>query len=195
MKRLAAALLLSFGLVATLVAAQAPSSKPLDIYVVDTEGGKAALFVSPTGQSLLIDSGNPGGRDTDRIMEVVNQAGLKQIDFLISTHYHGDHVGGLTELVKRIPVGTFIDHGPSVEPKEQVQGFQAAYAELYGKAKHMVVKPGDKVPITGLDWRIVTSAGKALKTPLAPGTAKPNPACAGVTPKDASPTDDNAQSV
>ena len=194
MKRLAAALLLSFALAATLVAAQAPSSKPLDIYVVDTEGGKAALFVSPTGQSLLIDSGNPGGRDTDRIMEVVNQAGLKQIDFLISTHYHGDHVGGLTELVKRIPVGTFIDHGPSVEPKEQVQGFQAAYAELYGKAKHMVAKPGDKVPITGLDWRIVTSAGKALKTPL-PGGGKPNPECAKFTPKEMSNEDDNGQSV
>ena len=194
MKRLAAALLLSLALAATLVAAQAPSSKPLDIYVVDTEGGKAALFVSPTGQSLLIDSGNPGGRDTDRIMEVVNQAGLKQIDFLISTHYHGDHVGGLTDLVKRIPVGTFIDHGPSVEPKEQVQGFQAAYAELYGKAKHMVVKPGDKVPITGLDWRIVTSAGKALKTPL-PGGGKPNPECAKFTPKEMSNEDDNGQSV
>ena len=194
MKRLAAALLLSFALAATLVAAQAPSSKPLDIYVVDTEGGKAALFVSPTGQSLLIDSGNPGGRDTDRIMEVVNLAGLKQIDFLISTHYHGDHVGGLTELVKRIPVGTFIDHGPSVEPKEQVQGFQAAYAELYGKAKHMVAKPGDKVPITGLDWRIVTSAGKALKTPL-PGGGKPNPECAKFTPKEMSNEDDNGQSV
>jgi beta-lactamase superfamily II metal-dependent hydrolase len=194
MKRLAAALLLSLALAATLVAAQAPSSKPLDIYVVDTEGGKAALFVSPTGQSLLIDSGNPGGRDTDRIMEVVNQAGLKQIDFLISTHYHGDHVGGLTELVKRIPVGTFIDHGPSVEPKEQVQGFQAAYAELYGKAKHMVAKPGDKVPITGLDWRIVTSAGKALKTPL-PGGGKPNPECAKFTPKEMSSEDDNGQSV
>ena len=194
MKRLAAALLLSFALAATLVAAQAPSSKPLDIYAVDTEGGKASLFVSPTGQSLLIDSGNPGGRDTDRIMEVVNQAGLKQIDFLISTHYHDDHVGGLTELVKRIPVGTFVDHGPSVEPKEQVQGFQAAYAELYGKAKHMVAKPGDKVPITGLDWRIVTSAGKALKTPL-PGGGKPNPECAKFTPKEMSNEDDNGQSV
>ena len=141
--------------------------------------------MSPTGQSLLIDSGNPGGRDTDRIMEAVNQAGLKQIDFLISTHYHVDHIGGMAELVKRIPVGTFIDHGPSVEREEQVQGFQAAYAELYGKAKHMVVKPGDKIPITGLDWRIVTAAGKALKTPL-PGGGKPNPECAAFTPKEIS---------
>jgi competence protein ComEC len=193
MKR-AAALLPSFVLASTLVAAQAPSTRPLDIYVVDTEGGKAALFVSPTGQSLLIDSGNPGGRDTDRIMEVVNQAGLKQIDFLISTHYHVDHIGGLPELVKRIPVGTFIDHGPSVEPREQVQGFQATYAELYGKAKHLVVKPGDKVPITGLDWRIVTSAGQALKTPL-PGGGKPNPECAKFTPKEMNNEDDNGQSV
>ena len=66
-----------------------------------------------------------------------------------------------------------------------MQGFQAAYAELYGKAKHIVVKPGDKVPITGLDWRIVTSAGKVLKTPL-PGGGKPNPACATFTPKEIS---------
>jgi beta-lactamase superfamily II metal-dependent hydrolase len=194
MNRLAAALLPSFVSAVTLVAAQAPSTKPLDLYVVDTEGGKAALFVSPTGQSLLIDSGNPGGRDTDRIMEVVNQAGLKQIDFLISTHYHVDHIGGLAELVKRIPVGTFIDHGPSVEPREQVQGFQATYAELYGKAKHMVAKPGDKVPITGLDWRIVTSAGQALKTPL-PGGGKPNPECAQFTAKEMSNEDDNGQSI
>src|SRR5215212_10696889 len=92
-------------------AAQGTGTKPLQIYVVDTEGGKAALWVSPTGQSLLIDTGNPGGRDTDRIMEAVTDAGLKQIDYLISTHYHGDHIGGLQELAKRIPIGHYIDHG------------------------------------------------------------------------------------
>jgi beta-lactamase superfamily II metal-dependent hydrolase len=175
-------------------AAQGTGAKALRIYVVDTEGGKAALWVSPTGQSLLIDSGNPGGRDTDRIMEAVNDAGLKQIDYLISTHYHGDHIGGLQELAKRIPIGHYIDHGPSVEPREQIQAFRQAYEELYGKARHTVVKPGDRVPITGLDWRIVTSAGAAIKSPL-PGGGKPNPACAGFTPKNASPDDDNGQSV
>src|SRR4051812_27927268 len=158
MTRLSTALFSALALGATLVA-QTPAAKPLDIYVVDTEGGKAALFVSPTGQSLLIDSGNPGGRDTDRLMAAVTEAGLKQIDYLISTHYHVDHIGGMAELVKRIPVGTFIDHGPSVEEREQVQGFAASYAEMYGKAKHLVVKPGDKLPITGLDWRIVTAGG------------------------------------
>ena len=105
MKRLSAALLPRWPL-RHVRGGAGQASKPLDIYVVDTEGGKAALFVSPTGQSLLIDSGNPGGRDTDRIMAAVNEAGLKQIDFLISTHYHVDHIGGMAELVKRIPVGT-----------------------------------------------------------------------------------------
>ena len=78
--------------------AQAPpaakAGKTLEIYVADTEGGKAALFVSPTGQTLLIDSGNPGERDLTRIMAMIGDAGVKQIDYLISTHYHVDHIGG-----------------------------------------------------------------------------------------------------
>jgi len=195
MKRLVAVAFSLVALTGPLTAQRAGApGKALEIYVVDTEGGKAALWVSPSGQSLLIDSGNPGDRDLNRIMAAISDAGLKQIDFLISTHYHGDHIGGLVELAKRIPIGHYIDHGPTVETRQQVTGFDAAYAELYGKARHTVAKPGDKIPITGLDWRIVTSAGKALKTPL-PGGGKTNPACAGVPTKDPSPTDDNGQSV
>lgn len=195
MKRASLVLVTTLAVCAPLGAQRgAAPPKPVQVYVVDTEGGKAALWISPTGQSLLIDSGNPGNRDLDRIMAAVNDAGLKQIDFLISTHYHIDHIGGMQELAKRIPIAHYVDHGPSVEEREQVQGFQAAYAELYGKAMHTVVKPGDKVPITGLDWRIVSAAGGVLKTPL-PGGGKPNPACAGMAPKEASPTDENAMSV
>jgi len=194
MKRLAMTTAAIVALTCALGAQRGTSAKPLDIYVVDTEGGKAALWVTPAGQSVLIDSGNPGNRDLDRLMAAIKDAGVKQIDFLISTHYHVDHIGGLQELAKQIPIAHFIDHGPDVEPREQVQGFQAAYAELYGKAKHTVAKPGDKIPVTGLDWRIATSAGNVLKTPL-PGAGKPNPACAGVQPKEMSPTDDNGQSV
>ncbi len=173
---------------------RAAAVKPLVVYVVDTEGGKAALYVSPSGESLLIDSGNPGGRDTDRIMAAVADAGLTKIDYLLSTHYHVDHIGGIQELAKRIPIGTFIDHGPSVEEREQVAGFQQAYAELYGKAKHLVVKPGDRIPIAGLDWRIVTAGGNVLKAPL-PGGGRPNPACAVFTPKEITNDPENAQSV
>ena len=92
----------------------------LDIYTVDVEGGNATLFVAPSGQSLLIDTGNFGPeasvRDAERIMAAAKDAGLTQIDHLITTHWHGDHFGGMAELAKRIPIRDFIDHGPNVQP-------------------------------------------------------------------------------
>src|SRR3954463_6348365 len=168
-KTLAAALLAS-ALTIPAIAAEGT----LKIVSIDMEGGGGTLFVTPEGKSLLIDTGWPGGagllpspdgaqNSADRIAAAAKKLGLSKIDYLLITHYHLDHVGGVQELVKRIPVGTFVDHGPTVEGpvsttlREQVPGFQAAYAELYGKAKHQVVKPGDLIPITGLTWRIVTS--------------------------------------
>src|SRR5207302_5775260 len=94
----------------------AESSKHLQIYFVDVEGGQATLVVSPSGESLLIDTGWPGyeGRDADRILAAAHQAGLKQIDYVLITHYHRDHVGGVPQLVDGIKVGTFVDHGPNL---------------------------------------------------------------------------------
>jgi competence protein ComEC len=183
-----AALVLAVGLGAA-VWPQGKAAKPLDIWVVDVEGGKAALFVTPSGESVLLDSGWPGfdGRDPDRIMAAIADAGVKRIDYMLSTHYHVDHVGGLQELAKRIPIVTYVDHGPTVEGplttlREQVQGFWEAYGQLHGAAKRLVVRPGDRLPVTGLEWRIVTSAGDVLKKPLA-GGGKPNPACTNFTPR------------
>ena len=193
--RLALAFLLVFAWLPGVSGAQAQSAKTLDVYFIDTEGGLAALYVSPTHESLLIDTGNPGGRDTDRIMEAINAAGVKQIDHLILTHYHVDHVGGLTELAKRIPIKHYIDHGPTVEPREQVANFQKTYADLYAQAQHTVAKPGDKIPFGGVDVAVVTSAGQVLKKAL-PGGGKPNAACADFKPRDESHIDpENPQSV
>jgi competence protein ComEC len=189
------AFLLMAALSAAAGNAQTKASKTLDMYFIDTEGGLSALYVSPTGESLLIDTGNPGGRDTDRIMTVLDKAGVKQIDHLILTHYHVDHVGGLEELAKRISIKHFIDHGPTSEPREQVPGFQAMYAEMNSKVKHTVAKPGDKIPVAGLSVTVVTSDGEVLKTPL-PGAGKLNPACASFEPRDESRVDpDNVHSV
>ncbi len=183
-----------------VLAGQTKPAKPLEIYVVDPEGGKEALWVTPAGQAILIDTGSPGGRDTDRIMDVINELGIKKLDILLSTHYHVDHVGGLQELLKRIPVDHFYDHGETIEDglnghqKEQVPGFQAWYFPMVAKAPRTVLKPGDRIPVTGLDWRIVTSAGKVLKTPL-PGAGKPNPLCAGAQRRTVTQDPEDGQSV
>lgn len=188
-------LTLGLALVSALATAQNQPSKTFDMYVIDTEGGHAVLYVSPTGESLLEDTGNPGTRDPDRIMEAIHAAGVTQIDHLILTHYHVDHVGGLAELAKRIPIKHFIDHGATVEAREQVPDFQKSYAELYNAAKHTVVKPGDSIPFAGVDATVVTAAGQVIKTPL-PGGGKPNPACADFKTRDETHVDpENPQSV
>lgn len=187
------AVVLGIIVASVLLAGQTGGSRTLDVYVADTEGGKAAVFVAPSGETVLIDSGNPGARDGDRIMAMIEQAGVKQVDHLISTHYHVDHIGGMSELAKRIPIRHYLDHGPTVEPQEQVANFQQTYAGLYGAATHTVVKPGDRVPVAGLDWRIVTAGGQAIKDAL-PGGGQANADCATFTRKD-SPKDENGQSV
>ena len=157
----------------------------LDIYVIDVEGGNATLFVSPSGESLLMDTGNvpPGAvRDAGRIMAAAKDAGLTQIDHLIVTHWHGDHFGGLAELAPQIPIREFIDHGPNVQPGQAADDFlQKTYPRLIANAKHTVAKPGDKIHLAGVDVVVVASAGEVIKTPL-PGAGRPNPYCADFKP-------------
>src|SRR6266542_1990193 len=146
---------------AALQSAQAPANaKALDIYFIDTEGGQATLYVPPSGQTLLVDTGNAGERDLGRILQVLEIAGVKQIDHLFLTHYHGDHYGGLPELSKRIPIKHFYDHGESVElDRPNIAAFAEIYADLVSKSPHTVVKPGDKIELAGTDITVVTSAG------------------------------------
>src|SRR5207249_3921727 len=183
-----------------VVAAFGAASKTLDIYVVDVEGGNATLFVAPSGESLLIDTGNGGAaaaRDASRIMAAMKDAGVQQLDHLITTHWHGDHFGGMAELASRVTIKEFIDHGGNVQPAQAVDDFlQKTYPQLYAKAKHTVVKPGDKIPVAGLDWRIVASGGEHIAGPLsgAPGAGKPNPYCSAFKPQEADNTE-NARSV
>src|SRR5438128_7601947 len=140
------------------------AAQTLNIYYIDTEGGQATLFVAPSGETLLVDTGNPGGRDTDRIMLAVADAGVKQIDHLVLTHYHGDHSGGMAELIKRIPVKHFYDHGPIAEGDRASGTFMETYPQIYATGVRTVAKPGDKLAIAGLDVTFVSSGGQVLKT-------------------------------
>jgi competence protein ComEC len=176
------ALILAISAIASVPSsAQTRPSATLDVYVIDVEGGNSTLFVSPSRESLLIDTGNAGAaaaRDAGRIVEAINDAGMRQIDHLITTHWHGDHFGGMAELAAKVPIREFIDHGPNVQPGEAADTFlQKTYPQLFANAKHTVAKAGDRIPMAGLDIRVVTSAGQTIQTPL-PGAGKPNPYCA-----------------
>ena len=174
--------LLSLFLPPVALAVPAPESrKTLQIYFVDVEGGQATLFVTPEGQSLLIDTGWPGndGRDADRIVAAAKLAGITKIDYVLITHFHDDHVGGVPQLVARIPVGTFIDHGENRETTNAptVQDWKAYQQVLgTGKFKRITAKPGDLLPIQGMRVSVVSSDGALIDKPL-PGAGAENSAC------------------
>jgi competence protein ComEC len=158
-----------------------PEPKPLEIYFVDVEGGQATLFVTPAGQSLLFDTGWPGnaGRDADRIVAAAKKAGLSKIDFVLLTHYHVDHAGGAPQLLAKIPVGTFIDHGVNREPDDQPteQSWENYQKLISGhNVKRTIAKVGDILPIEGLRAEIVSADGVLLQK-LLPGAGAQNPAC------------------
>jgi competence protein ComEC len=164
--------------------AQGAAGGKLRVYFIDVEGGQSTLFVTPAGKSLLIDTGWPDNnfRDADRIVAAAKNAGLKRIDYVLITHYHDDHVGGVPQLVQRIPVSTFIVHGPNRElDKGTERGFAAFQKVLTDtKAKVIVAKPGDRLPIgeraDGLDVTVISADGKVIQTPL-PGAGEPNAFC------------------
>ena len=176
------AAVLSFGLsAASWAAPAAQKGKDLHIYFVDVEGGQATLFVTPAGQSLLIDTGWPGndGRDADRIVATAKKAGLSKIDYVLITHFHDDHVGGVPQLAARIPIGTFIDHGENRETTDAVtvKDWQAYQAELAsGKHKRITAKPGEVLPVKGMQATIVSSDAALIEKPM-PGAGQDNPYC------------------
>src|ERR1017187_3789808 len=171
--RIAAALLSSLLLFPALRAAQT-----LDVYVIDVEGGKSVLLVSPSGESLLFDAGWPGynGRDVDRILEATRAAGLKQIDYLVISHYDIDHLGDVPLLASKIAIEHFVDHGPLETTRADFAPRYNPYAAVRDRGEYMPVKPGDRIPIKGVDVTVITAATKVLDKPL-PGAGAPNPLC------------------
>lgn len=172
----------------------------LRVYFVDVEGGQSTLFVMPSGESLLVDTGNPGGRDVERILAVCKIAGVTKIDNLVVTHYHTDHVGGLPDLAAKMPVGRFIDHGVNRESEAvpgggpTVAGWNAYQKTLAdGHAQHLVVKPGDVLPVQGLHVKVVSADGEVIEKPLVEG-GEQNAACA-TSPTKAAENTENDRSV
>ena len=163
-----------------LLAAGALAAQALRIYAIDVEGGKSTLYISPSGESMLVDTGYAGNnnRDANRIAAAAQAAGVKRIDYLVITHYHGDHAGGVPQLAARLPIGKIFDHGDTFEKSNQkTQAVFQPYAALREKYPHQVVRPGDTIPIKGLQVDVVAAAGDAIAKPL-PGAGQDNPLCA-----------------
>src|SRR5882762_591889 len=153
----------------------------LQIYFIDVEGGQATLFVTPGGQSLLIDTGWSGndGRDADRIVTAARRAAIERIDFVLLTHFHQDHAGGITQLAAKIPIGTVIDHGENREHADAAteqtwQDYQKFLAK--DNVKRLIVKPGDVLPLQGIRAEVISSDGALIEKPL-PGAGGTNASC------------------
>ena len=185
-----------------LIFAASSRAQNLTIDFIDVEGGQATLFVTPSRQSLLIDTGWPGfnGRDADRIVAMAHKAGLAKIDYLLITHYHVDHVGGVPQLAARIPIGTFIDHGVNRElsgagSENTISGF-GEYQKLLasGKYQHIVATPGMRLPISGIDATVISADGQVIQKPL-PGAAGEENAFCNVSEVRPADTTENARSL
>ena len=171
------------------------SAASLQIYAIDVEGGQSTLLVTPTGQSMLVDTGWPGfdGRDADRIVAAAKLAGVHRIDYLLITHYHTDHVGGITQLAEKMKIVNFVDHGPNIEDSDTTRQGYAAYEAAVAKmnGKRTTVKPGDRIPVTGIDVQVLVAGREHISSPLH-GAGKPNTFCASEPPPPDDPSENSA---
>jgi competence protein ComEC len=182
-------------LVVCALAFTATAAKTLDIYFIDVEGGQSTLIVTPAGESLLVDTGFAGdtfndntksGRDPKRILAAIRDAGLNRIDYLLITHFHEDHDGGVVDIASQVPIDTFIDHDNVSSEAEQglrgtLKAFEA-YAAVRAKGRrHIVAKPGDRIPLRGVNAVVVSSGGKTI-TNAVKGEGVTNATCGSIVP-------------
>src|SRR3569833_1124469 len=175
------------------------ATRPLDIYFFVVVGGQSTLLVTPDRQSFLIDTGYAGSvdpeadalpgdpakaRDANRIVAAARDAGVKQIDYLMITHFHPDHDGGVVELSKLMPIRHFVDHDTLLPEALKDAGTRSAYERYLAVRKgqpHMEAKPGDRLPLTGSETVVVSSGGSVLTQPLA-GAGAANSRCGSQAP-------------
>lgn len=169
--------------------AEAPqeTAKNLEIYWIDVEGGAATLVVTPGGETVLMDAGwnTEDNRDPKRIAHVLKDVvGAEKLDYFLVSHFHLDHVGGVPGLAELVEIERFVDAGDSIElewDNERGETARELWAGYLGAAegKRMQVKPGDTLPVSGVDFQFVAARGEFIDWP-----AKPNPACEGAQEKD-----------
>lgn len=194
--------LLLTGLVLATLARADQKTKTLDVYWIDSEGGGSTLIVTPANESVLIDSGNPGGRDPARIVAAAKAAGLTKIDYFLLTHFHGDHFGGAAEIAQQIPFGTIFQRAlPEGDPDRKAQStFQTVikpFREI--SAKRIPLAPGVMIPLqsaagtAALELRCIAADQKMVE-PTAAQRRSENPLKSSA-PQKGIPYSDNDNSA
>jgi competence protein ComEC len=203
------------GLLLVSAARAGAPAEELQIYFIDVEGGQSTLIVTPAGEALLVDAGfggagtitsRPGdpatARDPNRIRAAMRDAGVERIDYLLITHFHRDHMGGVPELAQLVPIGTFIDHGSAYPPEDRakpglVDALDAAayddYLPVRARGRHLLPQPGDRLPLKRVEVTVVSADRKTLPGPL-PGAGARNAACASKAMATSYPGDENTRS-
>ncbi len=207
----------------------APAATPdqgLQMISIDVEGGGGTLFITPEGKSLLLDTGNPPGsalvtgkETADRLADTIRSFGVTKLDYLLTTHYHSDHVGGFAAFLEKMPVGTLIDHGENrqpdpppgsappagrggnapaagapARPRITTQGYYELYLKAIAGHKRIIAKPGMSLAIGAMKVTFVMADAQPLAKPLA-GAGQPNPACEGMPGMANNGGEENARSV
>ena len=181
-------------LLVCLCVSASQAARELTIYFIDVEGGQSTLLITPAGESILIDTGYairgqrgapppPAdatiGRDAERILNTLTAAGLTRLDYLLITHFHSDHAGGVPELAARIPIGTFIDYGEPLGTDRLTAASFRAYAPVRaGAANHLVPTPGQRLPFKGIDADVISAGGNLIEKAVGDGGT--NAACVDV---------------
>lgn len=190
---------LLFWLLTSGTLAAAADRPGLEIVMIDTEGGAATLLVTAARQAVLVDTGNPGTRDAERIVRAVKEVGLERIDHLVTTHWHSDHYGGVAALAERLPIEHFYDRGIPERLQEDPQYFPLLI-QSYKKAagnRRTELKPGDALPLKQAEGMPETSAvclTSARRVIGAKDRTRTNDCCGQNQPKPHDDTD-NAKSI
>lgn len=192
--------LITIGLVISCASICSAAARTFDVYFIDVEGGAATLIVTPAGESVLIDTGFPGDRDSQRIAHVALEvAGLKQIDHCVITHWHRDHVGGVAPLSKLIPIKHFYDHGLPATIASDMQADNIEAYKLTTGGKSITLKPGDRIPFErsrrgagSVTGRVLAAGGMVLGETSREPQARPCGENFEAKPVD---TSDNANSI
>jgi competence protein ComEC len=149
----------------------APSGDELQVHMLDVGQGDSILIVAPGGKTVLVDAGTPGSGKV--VTDAMQRYGLKQIDLMVATHAHADHIGGADEVIRATKVLSVLDSQVPNATKNY-EDFLKAIKE--SGAKYIGASPGQKFDLGGGAQLTVLAPIKPFftKDQLRSGANEPN---------------------